>query len=129
MYIHIFIVSALLFFALSPGILFQFQTNISKYTIAFIHALFFGGFLAVILKYYRVFFLHEYEGIGLLETMEGAEATSAGVSSSADIKTACKRKCLKKVKKKYNCNKKRRKCIKSYKKCKNEKCGYSVKIE
>ena len=120
MYIHIFILSTLLFFVLSPGILLNIAPNSSKYVAALVHAIVFGGFLAVILKYYRVFFLHEYEGMWLLETMEGAEVSSAGVSSSADIKTACKQECLKKVKKKYDCNKKRSKCIKSYKKCKNE---------
>jgi hypothetical protein len=99
MYIHIFILSTLLFFVLSPGILLNIAPNSSKYVAALVHAIVFGGFLAVILKYYRVFFLHEYEGMGLLETMEGAEVSSADVSSSADIRTACKQKCLKKAKK------------------------------
>jgi hypothetical protein len=121
MYYYIFILSTLLFFVLSPSILLNIAPKGSpKYIVALVHAIVFGGFLAVILKYYRVFFLHEYEGMWLLETMEGAEVSSAGVSSSADIKTACKQECLKKVKKKYDCNKKRSKCIKSYKKCKNE---------
>lgn len=91
MYIHIFIVSALLFFALSPGILFQFQTNISKYTIAFIHALFFGGLFISAFKYYKEWFLRE-----------GKRIKGIKVSKNGGMKTEGKRQCYKKSKESRN---------------------------
>ena len=53
MYIHIFILSTLLFFVLSPNVLLNLLPNGSKYVVALLHAIIFGGFLAVILKYYN----------------------------------------------------------------------------
>jgi len=53
MYYYIFILSALLFFVLSPGVLLTLSPNGSKYIVALVHAIVFGGFLAVILKYYN----------------------------------------------------------------------------
>jgi hypothetical protein len=59
MYIHIFILSTLLFFALSPNILLRLPPKGSKYIVALVHAVIFGGALAAILKYYRQYFLQE----------------------------------------------------------------------
>ena len=53
MYYYIFILSTLLFFVLSPGVLLTLSPNSSKYIVALVHAIVFGGFFAVILKYYN----------------------------------------------------------------------------
>jgi len=54
MYYYIFILSTLLFFVLSPSILLNIAPKGSpKYIVALVHAIVFGGFFAVILKYYN----------------------------------------------------------------------------
>jgi len=110
MYIHIFILSALLFFVLSPTILLTLSPNSSKYIVALVHAIVFGGFLAVILKYYN----------DSLLLQEGAKGRKKAKKSTTY--NSCKKECKTKVKEKYNCNNQKSKCRRSYKKCKREKC-------
>lgn len=59
MYYHIFIFDLLLFFILSPGILFQFDSNKSNYIVAFVHALIFGVISTIAFKYYKELYLQE----------------------------------------------------------------------
>jgi hypothetical protein len=91
MYFHIFIISALLFFALSPDVLFKFPSNNSKYVIAFIHALCFGVIFVIAFKYYKELFLQEGKRIKGIKLGKGGHMKSEG-----------KRQCYKKSKEQKN---------------------------
>lgn len=111
MYFYIFMICALLFFILSPGVLFEFQTTMSKYSIAFIHALCFGVSFVTAFEYYKHHFLQE--------TMEDDTNDNESPTSLPNLS---KREKIKQIKKecedkRVRCKATGKTCIRRYRKC------------
>jgi hypothetical protein len=90
MYYYIFAISALLFFALSPDVLFKLPSNGSNYVVAFVHALCFGVIFVIVFKYYKELFLQEGKRI------KGIKVSKGGMKSEG------KRQCYKQAKEQKN---------------------------
>lgn len=111
MYFYIFIFNLLLFFILTPGIIFRFS-NKSKYAIALIHAFIFGCVFTIVFKYYKVLLLDYYESYSVMSAMMVSSIVDASTTTKAEKRNKGKKMSVKDLRKKdtrYNLYKKGKK--------------------